>query len=119
MVLTVLVSGCYMLDSNLPRPQAIYGRVAENTIAVNVNKGFRNPGIHHVQRGTTLRELLKTVPMLGNPGKGSEGGMWSVKLGQLTNGKPTGFISNFELTDKELDTVLEDGAEISVVKYNL
>lgn len=117
-MLTVFVSGCYMLDSNLPCPKAVYGKAAENTIAVIVGKGFRNPGTHHVPRGTTLRQLLKMAPMLPNPGRGSEAGWWSLKVSQMKNGRATGLISKETPTEKELDTILEDAAQISVIKYN-
>ena len=116
---TVLVSGCYMFDSNLPRPKAVYGRAAEDTIAVTVGRGFRNPGIHHVPRGTTLRQLLKMAPMLPNPERGAELGWWSLKVGQLKNGKLAEVITDNKPTEKELDTILEDAAQISVIKWNL
>lgn len=46
-------------------------------------------------------------------------GWWSLKVGQLKNGKPTGFISDNEPAEKELDTILEDAAQIRVIKWNL
>lgn len=118
MTFTVFVSGCYMFDSNLPRPKAVYGIAADNTIVVTIGKGFRNPGIHHVPSGTTVRQLLKMAPMLPDPGRGSELGWWSLKVAQIKKGRATGFISKEEPTEKELDTILEDAAQISVIKYN-
>ncbi|MBE2285236.1 MAG: hypothetical protein IAE77_17385 [Prosthecobacter sp.] len=117
-ILTAFVSGCYMFDSNLPRPEGVYGKAAENTISVTLGKGFRNPGTHHLPRGTTVRQLLTMTPMLPNPGGGSELGWWSLKVTQMKNGRATGFISKETPTEKELDTILEDAAQITVIKYN-
>lgn len=117
--LSALVSSCYMFDPNLPLPQRSYGQSAENAIAAVVTKGFRKPGTHHVPRGTTVRELLEMAQMLPNPGRGAEAGWWSLKVAQLKNGNPVGFISRETPTEAELNTILEDGAQVSVIKWNL
>ncbi|GEM_PF-3917778 len=92
LVLTLFVSSCYLFDSNLPFPKREYGPRVENSIAVTATKGFRKPGTHYVSRGTTVREFLEVAKMLPDPGFHSEGGWWSLKVAQLKNGSPGGFI---------------------------
>lgn len=118
MVLMAFMPGCYVFDSHLPRPKAVYGKASEHTVAITVGMGFRHPGIHHMPCGITVRELLKTVPMLPGPECGAEAGMWGLKVIQMKNGRPTGFISDHAPTEKQLDTVLENDTKIVVVKYN-
>lgn len=114
----LLVLGCHVFDPNLPRPAREYDHGDDDTIAVTVGSGFRMPGVHHVKRGTTVREFLLIARMLADPHIGAEGGQWSLFVGQMLEGKITGFMSKCMPTLEELDTVLQDRALVKVIKWN-
>lgn len=112
--------GCYVFDANLPRPKAEYGQRSEQTIVVTAGMGFRRPGIHHVPRGTTLRQFLKIAQIL--PERDWTPGRYSIcacKVGMIRNGKGAGFMTALEPSEKEYKTILEDGAKVAVLKQNL
>jgi len=110
-----------MVDANLPRPNAEYGHRSKQTIAVTAGSGFRKPGVHHVPRGTTLRQFLKSAQILPKGGW-QHFDMSSVNSGcrlkQFHNGQRTGFLSRGKPSEKQFDTILEDGADVAVLMYN-
>jgi hypothetical protein len=111
--------GCYVFDANLPRPKAEYGRRSEQTIAVTALSGFRKPGVHHVPRGTTLRQFLKIAQVLPNRDWGFSEFSCGCRVRQSRNGKGAGIFSQAEPSEKQYETSLEDGAEVNVFIWNM
>ncbi|OYW76396.1 MAG: hypothetical protein B7Z37_08680 [Verrucomicrobia bacterium 12-59-8] len=112
------LSGCYVFDANLPRPKAEYGQRTEQTIVVTAGSGFRKPGIHHVPRGTTLRQFMKIAQILPNRDWGPEEWYCGCTVKQMRDGKGAGIFSQAEPSKKQYETRLEDGAEVAVPKWN-
>ena len=111
-------SGCYVFDATLPRPQAEYGQRSELTIAVKAGHGFRKPGVHHVPRGTTLRQFIKIAQILPNHAWGPAEFYCGCTVKQMRDGKSAGIFSKAEPSEKQYETRLEDGAEVAVPKWN-
>ena len=113
------LSGCYVFDANLPRPKAEYGQRSEQTIAVKAGRGFRKPGVHHVPRGTTLRQFIKIAQLLPNREWGSAESWCGCRVKQIRHGKGAGIFSQAEPSEKQYETSLEDGAEVDVFIWNM
>lgn len=113
------MSGCYVFDANLPRPKAEYGQVQANSIAVNALMGFRKPGVHHVPRGTTLRQFLKIAQILPERDWNGQRSFYGCSVSQRRHGKVSGFFAAMgPPSEKEYETVLEDGAHVKVFMLN-
>ena len=116
---TAILSGCHLVDPSLPCPKREYGHHSKDSIAVTAKDGFRHPGVHHVRRGTTLREFLQIAVLLPDREWGDAEFRCGCRVEQSRDGKPTGFLSRAKPTEKQLDTPLEEGAIVSVIKWNL
>lgn len=114
----VLLTSCYVFDPNLPRPKTEYGKQTGQTITVTAGYGFRKPGLHHVSQDTTLRQFIEIAAVLPNRRWGAVEGFCGCRLRMLKAGKPGGFQSPRKPTEQQLDTRLEDGAIVDVIKWN-
>ncbi len=118
-LILISLSGCYLLDPNLPMPKLEYGCSSQNTISVTAQTGFRRSGVHHVPKGTTLRQFLEIASMLPNRKWGAIEGFCGCRVEQLRNGQGAGFQIPGRPTETQLDEVLEDGAIVSILKWNI
>jgi len=109
------LSGCYVFDANLPRPKVVYGKRGEDTIAVTAGTGFRNPGVHHVPRGTRLGDFIMRASVLPSVLRFPR---VDYRLGQIRDGKGVGFHTT-EPSSSQWETRLEDGAVVEIFKCNI
>jgi hypothetical protein len=117
-LILISLSGCYLLDPNLPMPKREYGCSSQNTISVTAQTGFRRPGVHYVSKGTTLRQFLVIASILPNREWGAAEFFCGCRVQQLRNGQAAGFVTPARPTETQLDEVLEDGAMVSILKWN-
>lgn len=117
---TLLLTGCALFDENQPLPRSVYGMHSAETISVTATSGFRKPGIHHVPKGTTLRQFLGTAVILPHYRWGAAETFCGCRvLMHSPNGTSEGFQSPGEPTEQQLETVLRDGAIVALMKWNL
>jgi hypothetical protein len=114
-----MLTSCALFDSGRPLPNRTYGKQSNATIAVTAKHGFRRPGLHHVAKGTTLRQFIGIAQPLPGRSWGEGEFFCGCRVQQLRNGKPTGFQSPGKPTDAQLDDTLTDGAIVSIIKWSL
>lgn len=118
--LVLLLTGCALFDKNQPLPKSAYGVRSAGTISVTATSGFRKPGIHHVPKGTNLRQFLGMAVILPHYNWGAAETFCGCRvLMRSPDGSREGFQSPGKPSEQELDTVLRDGAAVALMKWNL
>lgn len=118
--IVLLLTGCALLDENRPLPKSVYGVRSTEAISVTATTGFRKPGIHHVPKGTTLRQFLGMAVILPHYRWGAAETFCGCRvLMQSPDGRSEGFQSPGQPSEQQLDTVLRDGAVVALMKWNL